>query len=473
MAEIAAATAVARIAAWSERLAYEQIPEAVRSVACRCLIDTLGVAIAGSRHRVPAALRSFARAHCAAGEASVLGARWRLQPPGAALVNAACAHALDFDDNCYAGSVHGSAVIVPAALAAAEAGSLPGSALLTALVAGAEAEYAVGAALTDRIYQKGWWTTGVLGPVGATVAAARAMHLNAAEAARALGLVLGGTGGVKACFGTDAKPALCGRAAEAGVVAAELAARGITGPLDAIESGRGLAALFNDGVFDHGAFDQLGNSWRLLDPGIDVKRTPLCLSSQAAVDGIRSLITEYGLAAADVARVICDVPPGAAANLAYTRPGTAQEAQFSMNFAIAAAIVFGDVALVHLDPAVLDDPLLGEMMRRVEMLTSARWNDAKLLRRSPEGAFVSVLTRNGERLERFSAAACGTALLPFTDAEIDAKFIDCTSPVIGLSQGEMLLGRLHGVAVLSSARDLLRGIEWNGVEREAFAGAAR
>ncbi len=113
-AEPTAPTAIARIAAWSERLGYEQVPDAVRGIASRCLIDTVGVAIAGSCHSVLNGVRSFARAQYAAGEATVLGVPWRLQPAGAALVNATAAHALDFDDNCYAGSVHGSAVIVPA-----------------------------------------------------------------------------------------------------------------------------------------------------------------------------------------------------------------------------------------------------------------------------------------------------------------------------------------------------------------------
>ncbi|MGH7211413.1 MAG: MmgE/PrpD family protein, partial [Acetobacteraceae bacterium] len=87
-AEPPAPTAIARIAAWSERLSYEQVPDAVRGIARRCLIDTLGVSIAGSRRSVLNEVRSFARAQYAAGEATVLGVPWRLQPAGAALANA-------------------------------------------------------------------------------------------------------------------------------------------------------------------------------------------------------------------------------------------------------------------------------------------------------------------------------------------------------------------------------------------------
>lgn len=463
-------SALERIAVWSARLEFAEIPEAVLRIARRSLIDTLGVAIAGSRHSLSGALRPFARARWAAGEASVLGAPWRLQPSGAAFVNAASAHVLDYDDNCYAGSVHGSAVVAPAALAAAESGNLPGGALLTALVAGAEAEYAVGDAFGDQLYLKGWWTTGVLGPVGAAVAAARAMRLDARATTSALGLAVSGTGGVKACFGTDAKPVLCGRAAEAGVVAAELAACGVTGPVDAFENARGLAALCNDGVFDQRAVQALGERWRLLDPGIDVKRIPLCLSAHAAVDAILTLLAEHRLVAADLERVVCDAPPGVAANLAYVHPRTVQEAQFSMNFAIAASVAFGDVTLAHLDAAVLADPRVAELMRRVEMLTSARWSEPDLVRRFPEGAFVRLLTRDGRTIEHFSGSARGTAALPLTDTEIDAKFMDCVGSAIGTRQAEMLLGRLHGIATLASARELLHGIGWNSAVARALAG---
>ncbi len=473
MTEARALTAIERIAAWSERLGYEQIPEAVRAVGLLCLLDTLGVAIAGSRRGVVEAVRAYAGSACAAGEATVLGSSWRLHPSGAALVNATAAHVLDFDDNCYAGSVHGSAVIVPAALAAAEASNLPGTDMLAALVAGAEAEYAVGDALTGSLYKKGWWTTGALGPLGAAVAAARAMRLDAHATAQALGLAVAGTGGVKACFGTDTKPVLCGRAAQAGMIAASLAARGVTGPADVFESPRGFARLFNAGVFDDRPFRELGQRWRLLDPGIDVKRIPLCLSSHAAVDGVLELLSEHQLGAPEVARVVCDVTPGVVANLAYARPQTVQEAQFSLNFAVACAVVLGDIRLQHLDAAVVTDPRVQDMMDRVGMLTSARWNEPHLLDRFPEGAFVTLVTRDGRTIEHFSGRGRGTAARPLTDAELEAKFANCATGVIGASQAEALLGRLRRVEALRSARELLQEIDWSGADRSESTGARR
>lgn len=454
-------TAIERIAAWSARLRYEDVPEAVRRAAIACLADTLGVAIAGLSRPPARAARRHASTAAAAGEATVLGETWRLHPAGAAFANAAAAHALDFDDNCNAGSVHGSAVVVPAALAVAEAEGRSGAALLAALVAGAEAEYAFGEALTPALYEKGFWTTGMLGVIGAAVAAAHARSLDARATAQAVGLAVAGTGGLKACFGTDAKPLLCGRSAESGVVAAALAAEGATGPLDAFEHARGFAHLFNDGVFDDAAIGSIGERWRVLTPGIDVKRIPVCLSSHAAVDGVRALIAEHRIAAADVARVVCDVTPLVTTNLAHAWPETVQQAQFSLPFAVACTLQFGDVGLAQLDPCVVADPRVQALMQRVEMQSTQRWR-TPALQGFPEGAHIAVVLRDGRRFERLSTVARGTAAQPLAATELQEKFMACAGAVIGAAPAEALLERLQDVAALPCARALLEPIDWSG-----------
>ncbi|MBL0965778.1 MAG: amino acid permease [Blastomonas sp.] len=140
--------AIPRLARFAADLTWGTIPPEVAAVARDCLIDTLGVALAGSRRPVVERLSAVARQSYAAGPAHLWGGQGGLSAPGAALVNGAAAHALDFDDNCYDGFVHGSAVIVPAAIAAAEAAEAAGADLLVAFVAGCEAEFAVGAAAT-------------------------------------------------------------------------------------------------------------------------------------------------------------------------------------------------------------------------------------------------------------------------------------------------------------------------------------
>jgi 2-methylcitrate dehydratase PrpD len=446
--------AIERIARWAAGLTLDAIPEDVRKVARTCLIDTLGVALAGTRAQVTALARDFSFSTAAAGDASVLGTRRCIAAPGAAFANAVSAHALDFDDNCYAGIVHGSAIIMPAALAAAEAADASGADFLTAFVAGSEAEYAVGAAVTPSLYDRGWWTTAVLGPIGACVAAARALGLGTDVIASALGLAIVGTGGAKASFGTDSKPLLAGRAAEMGVVSALLAARGAAGPLNALDHPSGFANLLNGGVFEAAEIDGLGTTWRLLDPGIDVKRIPLCLSSHTAVDATLELVAEHRIAISAIRRVICDVPPIVIANLAHIWPRSPQQAQFSMPFAIGASLLFGIIGLEHLTDAVIADPRLGALMSRVEMVSGVRWDEPAARAAAPEGAHVCIEHGDGQSVETFCPFPRGSAVRPLGPDEIDAKFRNCATYAAGSVSIGNLLHRLHAIEQMTKVRAL-------------------
>ncbi|QIB34256.1 MmgE/PrpD family protein [Ancylobacter pratisalsi] len=447
-----------RLARWSSGFAPDDVPGAVRAVARNCLIDTLGVALAGATSAVARTAQRVAGDSFALGPAVVPGTRMRLAPPGAAFANATAAHALDFDDNCYAGVVHGSAIIVPAALALAQAVDSSGAQLIDAIIAGSEAEYAFGAAATMHLYEKGWWTTAVLGPVGASVAAARLLGLDASATTSAIGLALAGAGGAKAAFGTDAKPLLAGRAAEAGVMAARLAMEGASGPSDIAGHPRGFAALLNDGVFDAGAFDGFGVRWRLLDPGIDIKRIPVCLSAHTSVDVVAGLVRTHAIAPAEIARIVCDVPPVILANLIHDRPATRQQAQFSMPFAIAATLVLGDVTLTALAREAFRDPAVHALMEKVEMASGPYWDEAAR-RAAPEGARVRMHLTDGRALEGFRAYPRGAASDPLGDGELAAKFDDCARLLLTPEAAGELYERLRHIETRASVRDLLDGLD--------------
>lgn len=452
--------ALARLAAFAVELDAAAIPLPVRAVARTALVDTIGVAIAGTTSRPARLARSVVGESAAPGAATILGTGVRVAATGAALANGTAAHALDFDDNCYAGVVHGSAVVVPAALAVAEVVQARGDELLAAIVAGSEVEYAIGEALTTAPYERGWWTTGLLGPVGAAAAASRLLGLGVEATAAALGLAVAGTGGAKSAFGTDGKALLAGRAAEAGVVAALFARAGASGPVDAVESPRGLAALLGADHFDPSVFATLGDRWRLLVPGLDVKRIPLCLSAHAAVDALRDLVAQHRLSTEAVRSITCDVPALVRGNLVHDRPVTATEARFSMPFAMAATLLFGDVTLDHLDERVLAAPRLRELMSRVEMVEGTAWADPARRAAAPEGAVVRVRCGDGTVLEAERHVARGAVADPLSAEEIKAKFLGTAGRKLPGTGAQALLRRLEAVEGLPSVGDLLSEIVW-------------
>jgi 2-methylcitrate dehydratase PrpD len=446
--------ASAQLAQWVCGIGPEDIPARIRSLARTCLLDTLGVALAGSRSDAAGYARAVCEEGGTRGFCTALGARVTYSAQAAAFVNGTAAHALDYDDNCYAGFVHGSAVITPAVLAVGQACNAVGADVITAFVAGAEAEYAVGAATESALYDRGWWTTGVLGPIGASMAAARLMGLDADRTRAALGLAITGAGGMKACFGSDAKPLLAGRAAEAGVVCAALAAKGASGPGFALEDSNGFVKLFNAGRFDYSAFDALGKRWFLETPGVDVKRIPVCLSSHAAVDAVLDLVATHGLRAAEIERIVCDVPPIVIANLKYDTPRTPREAQFSMSFAIAASLLPEGLGLQQLSAATLADARLQALLPRISMVCGSSWDDAARRRAAPEGARVSLHMRDGSHFEAARDSARGSAAHPLDAEQIGSKFLACAAPVLGGDRASRLLSDLQALDSAMPVRGL-------------------
>lgn len=440
------------LARWSSALQLADIPPAVRAAARRCLIDTLGVALAGSRSAVAEQARTVAGLCAAKGHSAVFGQRDSLAAPAAAFVNATAAHALDFDDNCYPGFVHGSALIMPAALAVAQMRDLSGAQLLAAFVAGAECEYALAKALSRQIYDRGWWTTGVLGVVGACAAASHALGLSADQTAAALAIAITGTGGMKAGFGSDAKMLLAGRSSEAGVVAALLASHGSSGPSAVVEHEKGLAAMFNDGLLM--PLPKLGSVWSLIEPGVDIKRVPVCLSSHAAIDALREMLEPGEIRVSDIGEIICDVPPIVIQNLIHDAPITRQQAQFSMPFALACTALLGDITLASLDPGVLARPDLRQLMGRVRMGSSERWQSA-LLDTAPEGAWVRVVRHDGSSVERFCAMPPGAASRPLSAEQLHDKFMHCSGDALGDIRAQRLFDDLLRLEQLPEVRRLL------------------
>lgn len=431
-----------RLARWASDLQGSGIPAAVRAQAKTSLIDTIGVAIAGSQTRVGRIAMAVGLQAGTHGWSTLFGSAAHVSEQTAAFVNGTAAHALDFDDNCYAGVVHGSAVIAPAALAVGQKINAPGKDLITAFVAGSECEYAIGAASRNILYEQGWWTTGVLGLIGACVAASHLLKLDPEKTASALGLAITGAGGTKACFGTDGKALMAGRAAEAGVACALLAAQGARGPVDAVESTNGFARLFNEGVFDLAVMDELGSRWFSREPGVDIKRIPVCLSSHAAVDALLHLVAVHNIRPDDIERIVCDVPPMVSRNLVYPQPETIQQSQFSMQYAVAVSLKFGNFTLEHLDQKLLKNNELASLMARVHMRTGPRWDDAGLRQSAPEGAEVHLHLHSGEVFQLFRPVARGSAGSPLSPQEIGEKFLACATPGLGSGPAAGLLSGL-------------------------------
>lgn len=443
-------------------LAFAQVPEAARSNARRAILDVVGVAYAGAGAPLAQSVRTQALENWREGPCSLIGAPARLVPVGAAYANAVAAHVLDFDANFNTGMVFAPAVLFPALLAAGEARGASGQTLLTAFTAGTEVACVLAAALSpepyrkdrDSLFYRGWFNTAVLGPIAAAAAVARLLGLEAEATTRAVSIAAVQAGGLRIGVGSDMKPLLAARASETGLRAALLAEAGAQAPDNAIEGHRGLIATVNGGAWTPGAFARLG---AFADPGTSFKLYPACSSVQAAAEALEALVAEEGLAWDDIARVRCEVTSHIAANLAFPRPQTVTQAQFSMPFALACLLVHGRFTADMLTDARLAEPALGDAMDRVEMAPANLFADEADAHAYPEATRVVVTLKDGRNLARQQDASTGKPVNPMSDALLDAKFLRNTMAALGAEGAERLRDTLRAVDQWGDVRTLLAG----------------
>lgn len=404
------------------KVASQGAPDNVRQAAKEGMIDCIGCMVAGSRDEaVTLAMQVFQPE--AAGSSRLWFSDQRAGVADAAMLNGIAAHVLDYDDSCLRG--HPSAVLIPAILAIADEVKASGAAMVDAYVGG----YEVWAELVDResgFHQmKGWHPTGIFGAIAAAASAAVLYGLDAGKAAHALGLAASQSAGLMSNFGAMSKSFHVGRAAQAGVVAARLARVGFTASPDAIEHPRGfLMAVSPEGKVDTTrAADGLGTLWQLPKRRVNLKKYPTCYYTHRALDAVLSMLQEQAVVADAVERIEVTLSREHALALRNAQPQTALAAKFSMQFAMACAVVSGKVGLLELTDEFVLRPDIQALMRRVRVVIDERYDPE-----TPGAAYedrVTLVGKDGTTRSNAVHRASGHAQNPLPEAAIKAKFLDC------------------------------------------------
>ena len=219
---------------------YETLSDASVEIARQCVLDWLGVTIAAADEPLVRILASDSFDQGGAPHASVVrGGRSTVYD--AALVNGAAGHALDYDDVAFAMSAHASAAILPALMALAQFHKANGRAVLSAFVAGYEAGCRIGTLVAPGHYESGFHGTATIGTFAAAAACSHLLGLDADRVTHAIGIAATQAAGIRCMFGTMCKPLHAGKAAQNGLRAAVLAAKGFESRPDALECTLGFA----------------------------------------------------------------------------------------------------------------------------------------------------------------------------------------------------------------------------------------
>jgi 2-methylcitrate dehydratase PrpD len=404
-------------------LSLPRVPAAGAAIARTGIADCFGVLIAGSRDPAIALVDRELGSGGGATLASLIPSGARRTPETAALINGVAAHVLDYDDVSLDG--HPSAVLVPAIMAQGEASGSSGAEMLIAYLAGFEVWAELLAREGVPLHRKGWHPTTVLGTVAAAAACAKLRGLDAKGAATALAIAASMSAGLVANFGTMTKSFQVGRAAQSGVIAARLAQAGLTASLDALEHPAGLLmALSPDGsaALDR-PFNAASKEWRILGHGLNIKRYPICYATHRSIDAALGLVERYDLKPADVERIHVSTGKTQLLMLRNGAPQTGLEAKFSMQFAMAAALVARNVGLRQLTDDFVRRPEVQALFPRVSLEGTAALKPGSNF--APFDA-VAIATTGGETFRSGPVEyAKGSHERPLSRDELWTKFADC------------------------------------------------
>jgi 2-methylcitrate dehydratase PrpD len=436
-------------------LDLDAVPADIVKRAKGCLLDSLGCALFGSLQPWAKIMAEEMLAEGSRGRSTVIGQKRALAAPAAALCNGTATHGFELDDLLDEAIVHPGAIIVPAALAAAEAVDASGSRLLLGIVAGYEILNRVGLAAGVEPAHRGFHKTTVIGPVGAAVAAGVILELDPGQILSAAGLACSTSSGIKSfAAGTGGgmmKRMHAGRAAESGVRMAQLAARGFTGPPTAIDGRFGLLEVYGGKTArPELLIAGLGKDWAM--ECVYVKVFSCCSWIQAAVQQLVDLRGPRPLQPADIEQVRIGVSSYAVKNNGEPAPVDIMGAQYSFPYCAALALA-GDPADpgMYLEKAI-DDAGRRALARRVELYV-----DPEMEAAYPRhyGSRIELALANGERRASFVLDPHGMPADPVSDQERIEKFArlaGCAKPSGRVSDIARTVQRAEK---LSSVRELM------------------
>jgi 2-methylcitrate dehydratase PrpD len=449
-----------QLAAFAHDLRWDDLPSDVQAHVKLLVLDVIGLCLAAVGDDFARAVLAVAEEMGGTPESRPVGIHTRMPAPSAALVSGTLTHGHDFDDSHAGSIIHTSSSVVPTALAVGEARRVTGRGVLEAVAAGLEVNARLGLAAGDGFHKRGFHPTSVCGALAASQTAARLMGVDAGAMAQAMGIAGSMASGIREAYlggGTWTKRLHPGWAAHAGILAARLAARGFSGPVQVLEGRFGLYnAMLGPGSWHAAApVAGLGVEWEIRNIGF--KPYPCGVVIHPFLDALRTLMADNALQAEDLERIHCLIAPGALATVCEPadeklRPANDYQAKFSLQFCLAALAIQGDLTLDTFQAATVEDPAILALARRVTFEA----DPSQPYPRQYTASLV-VTTRDGQGLARTESATRGSLERPMSGEEVRQKFRSNAARALGeerIAALEQSILRLEDVPNVSELGDL-------------------
>ena len=424
---------------------YDDFDDSVVEAAKIAILDGVANMLAGSTQELASIVGRYVQDMGGSPQSSVVGWGFKTNAPSAAFANGVFGHCLDFEIQGYP-PTHGTSSCLPAALALGEERHTNGKAIIEAYVMGWEIQgrlRAASAAFSNPAYHP----PGLVGPLGGAVAGAKVLGLDAWHIQMAMGIAASRTGGLTANTGTMVKSTHTGNAARMGAEAAILAAAGYTSSDSILEAPNGYSDALFDGNMDWEILTNgLGVSYRLVDPGFDIKRFPAQLHMQNPIEAVLNLLESHNLRADDVENLT--VHTGGRGH-SGSLPASGLDGKFSIEYCAAAALLDGKVGIETFTDDRRFSPDMEETLGKIQVEPGNQDSaDVK----------VTALLKDGRSAEAECRGFRGSARNPMSREERMDKVIDCVGRVLTDQDADRLVSLiedLENVADISEIMDLI------------------
>lgn len=371
---------------------FGDLPKEVVDETKRCILDYVGVALAGSKVGLAPLITDIFSKQGGTQEATLIGDGRKIPAANAALVNSIKGHTLDMDDCQRYASGHPGILTIPAGLALAESKNVTGKELIEAIVVGYEMFMRIATAINPSHLRKGFHTTGTVGPFAAAAVSSKILGLNKKQVENALSIAGLQSAGLLEVTnsGQMMKPLHPGRASQAGVLAALLARDGAEGPDLIFEGEKGFFHAFSN-LSEPLNLTGLNTDYGIMSTAFKLYAT--CRVSHPSVDVVLEICKKENLSDKDIQEIDIETFPYAiklCGNIIH--PETFLAAKFSIPYTIAMAISLGDVFADKFTEENIHNEAIKELASKVKVSVSEKWD-----REYPEkkGTTVTIKTKSG------------------------------------------------------------------------------
>jgi len=444
------------LAKYCHSLKFKQLPDEVVDRVKYFFLDFVGVASRGSQENSSKSMYRFIREMGRSRQGGVvIGTKERAPHLYSALANGTSAHAIEMDDVNNESSLHPGVVVFSAALATSEMVGGSAKKFIEAAILGYEVMIRLGkAAGAENSYKRGFHPTGTCGAFGSSMAASKILGLDEKGLLSALGIAGSQAAGSMEYLAQGAwtKRFHAGWAAHSGMVAAQLARKGFRGPTSIIEGRDGFLHAYSNGADPSKVLEGLGSGFEILHTS--VKPHGCCRYMQPPIDAVLKIVKENDLPAEKVEKVRVGILRAGAHLIAEPleekySPQSVVDAQFSMPFGAAVAVLYRKAGLGEFRLSKIRSEEVNQMMKRVECVA-----DSDLEKTFPKQwcATAEISTKDGKRYFTKIEYCKGDPENPLSWDELIEKFHDLSHGLMSKNQRLKIIDQVRSLEMIRDLR---------------------